>query len=362
VAPTPGERILRRPILLVPLAVIVTLALAHTLVWEFAGSRLRNRYAVWIEAMRARGWTVTADAPVAGGWPIAVALRVANMRITGGEDDIPGGLEWRAGRVELSVALLSPNRLAITPSGAQRVRIGRAPDVPYTADALRVVLPLADSEAAGSAELGGTNLRPVLAFSATPVSVAAMTAHLDWNAAAGRGEPALALAVGMNGVNLPPLPAGRAWPLGPAIRSATVEAALSGPVPAAADVAAQSLLARATGWRDGGGGIDVARFGVSWGPLDLSGDATLSLDAQLQPAGSGTMHAAGQSETLDMLVANRAINRNTEIAVRALLGLLARTPADGGPPEVDLPVTLKGRTLSAGGFPVAKVPEVIWQP
>jgi hypothetical protein len=353
---------LRRPIVLVPLIVLLALVLVHTLVWQFAGSRLRSGYAAWTDAMRARGWTVTGDAPVAGGWPMAAALSVANMRIAGGQDDIPGGIEWRAGRVELAIALLSPRRLAIEPSGEQQFRIGNAPEIRYTAGSLRAILPLADSEAAGSADVAGTDLRPVLAFSATPVSVAAMTGHVDWNAAAGRGEPALIVAVGMNGVALPPLQAGRVWPLGSAIRSATVEAALSGPVPAAPASAAQYLIARAPGWRDGGGALDVARFGVTWGPLDLSGDATLSLDAQLQPAGSGTMHAAGQSETLDMLVANRAINRNTEIAVRALLGLLARTPADGGPPEVDLPVTLKDRTLSAGGFPVAKLPQVTWQP
>jgi hypothetical protein len=43
-----------------------------------------------------------------------------------------------------------------------------------------------------------------------------------------------------------------------------------------------------------------------------------------------------------------------------LWGVFARRPAEGGPPAIDLPLTIQDRTVSLGPAKIAKLPEIEW--
>ena len=146
-------------------------------------------------------------------------------------------------------------------------------------------------------------------------------------------EPALAFLLHAEQVRLPTAPT---WPLGPQIERLTVEGNLAGPVPNA-----RTLAERVGAWRDGDGTLELQRFALIWGPLDLTASARLSLDTQLQPMGTGSVRAVGYGETLDALAAHGAISKSSALAAKAVLSLLAHNPEDGGPPDVEVPLTLQ---------------------
>jgi len=79
---------------------------------------------------------------VRGGWPLAATLTVPGIELKGGDPEIPGGVAWGADRVTLRVSLLRPGVLDVAAGGMQHIRFADNPEVPYTADRLRVVLPL----------------------------------------------------------------------------------------------------------------------------------------------------------------------------------------------------------------------------
>jgi hypothetical protein len=92
----------------------------------------------------------------------------------------------------------------------------------------------------------------------------------------------------------------------------------------------------------------------------LTASATLALDEQLQPMGAASAHLIGYAETLDALAVRGAISKSAATAAKAVLSLLAHTPEDGGPPDVEVPLTLQYRTLSMRQVPLLRLPELDW--
>jgi hypothetical protein len=120
------------------------------------------------------------------------------------------------------------------------------------------------------------------------------------------------------------------------------------------------MAARAAAWRDGGGTLELRGLTMRWGPVAAAAAATLALDDALQPAGAGTLRLTGAAEAVDALAEAGLIERRAAGAARALLPLMARRPADGGPPTLDVPVTLERRALALGRIPVTRLPLLDW--
>jgi len=69
----------------------------------------------------------------------------------------------------------------------------------------------------------------------------------------------------------------------------------------------------------------------------------------------------GYAETLDALAAHGAISRSAATVAKAVLSLMANSPDDGSPPEVDdVPLKLEFRTLSMRQVPLVRLPELDW--
>src|ERR1700759_5702941 len=98
---------MRRRLWIIPAAIVVLLAAAHTLYWFWAERQLQDGFAAWLQARRGEGWTVkTSGPPVRGGWPLAATLTAPDLALQGGDTDVPGGVQWRAERLVLLVSLL----------------------------------------------------------------------------------------------------------------------------------------------------------------------------------------------------------------------------------------------------------------
>jgi hypothetical protein len=351
---------MRRRVPLVLFCLLLLLLAAHTAYWFWATRAVAAGFEQWAVDRRAGGWTVTAGPGTRGGWPLRASLTLPDAAMSGGEAVIPGGFSWRAGRVTLEISLLEPNRLEITPDGTQHIRIADAPDVGYAADRLVARFSLRDGVAPNATDIRGDGVRldlPDAPGAARRIAISLLQAHVAWQAGAPVGEPAFSTALDATEITLPP---GTRWPLGNRIAALSLDAALDGPVlsdpvPALADPRRQ-----ASQWRDGGGTVDVRRLSLGWGPLGLTARATLALDGQLQPAGTGVVRLVGYAEAADMLATTGALTRSAATAAKAVLGLLARVPEDGGAAEVELPLTLQDRTLAMRQFPLMRLPVLTW--
>jgi hypothetical protein len=167
-----------------------------------------------------------------------------------------------------------------------------------------------------------------------------------------QSRPAATFAVSSEAIALP---AGIKWPLGPNISSLSMDGTLNGNLPDTRDITRW-----AEAWRDGGGSLEVTHLAMGWGPLGLTSSATLALDDQLQPMGSGNGRIIGYAETLDRLAAGGILTRSAATAAKAVLSLMAGTSDTDEPSSVDVPLTLQYRTLSMRQVPLLRLPEVDW--
>jgi hypothetical protein len=316
-----------------------------------AVQRLQAGYENWAADRRANGWVIEAGQATSGGWPGAASLSIPHFSILGGEPDIPGGMSWSADRLELRVPLFRPGNLEITPSGNQKLRLGAGTPVSYTAERLNGVLPLNGSGEPLVIDADASNLRIQAREQNKGISVGAIRLHGSFDPGAAKGQPAAAVQLTATQISLPP---GFHSPLGDAIASTEADFSLSGPVPPVT-----GLTRRARKWRDDGGSVEVSRFDVVWGPLNVSGTATLALDDELQPMGAGNARIVGYRETLDMLADRGALSRSAVTAAKALLSLIAHTGEDGTE-EVEVPLTLRYRTLLMRQIPLLRFPELDW--
>ena len=341
----------RRRLWVILLATPLILLAADTLYWWIAVSNLEHGFAAWQAERRAAGWSEQHATPTRGGWPLAATLVVPAMSLARGNPDSPGRQAWSAERLVLSVALARPGRLEIAAEGRQRLRLAGTAEVPLTADRLRLVLPLRAGPWPAFADLVADNLH-----ADTPIggdaSVRSLRLHLDFSPEAQSGAPALEFSLKAEAISPP---SGIVRPLGPRIANLEMDGALNGPVPVG-----RTLAEQAAAWRDGGGSLEVRHLALVWGPLDLTASATLALDDQLQPMGAGSARLVGYAETLDALAAHGAISRSAATATKAVLSLMAHSPDDGSPSDVEVPLTLQYRTLSMRQVPLVRLPELDW--
>lgn len=341
---------------MLPVALLALLAIGHTLYWRWASQQLQVGFSSWLSEGAAAGWTSTVGEPTLGGWPLAATLTAPDLRVKGDDKVVPGGAQWGTERLVLRLELLNPTVLEILPEGAQQVRVADSGEVRYVADQLQIKVPLSPGGRVRTVDLDARNLRadlPGMAGGASrQLTIGSQQLHLVSTPNASAGQVILAVAFRADAIELP---ADIPWPLGPHLTTVQLDSVLNGPL-----APTGPPRARATAWRDGGGKLEIGHLALNWGPLDLSGQATLALDDQLQPAGSADLRLVGYVAALDSLAANRVINDQGAMAAKAVLSLLARQPESGGPPEVDIPLRLKGRVLAMRQMQLTKLPPLVW--
>jgi hypothetical protein len=338
---------------LAALVSILLLVAGEAAYWRIAAERLRSGYQDWLGGVAGAGWAASSGAPSIGGWPGEATVAVPALTLRHAGRAVPGDLEIASAGVMLSVSVFSPTTLRIALTGPTHIRAAGTEDVIVVADEDWVAVPLLDSgsrvidlhaqgvrlEAASGpwhAETGLLNGRAIIAAQ-TP---------------SGESEPAATFSVSAEAIALP---ATMKWPLGPNVSSVSLDGALNGPLPAARDVTAW-----AEAWRDGGGSLAITHLTLGWGPLGLTSSATLALDDQLQPMGSGTGRIVGYAATLDRLAAGGMLTKSAATAAKAVLSLMAGTGGGDEPSAVDVPLTLQYRTLSMRQVPLIRLPELDW--
>lgn len=337
---------------------VLLLVAVHGGIWWWAVAAIERELVANLAAPPFPGWRASAGVPRRSGWPLAATVDVADLSAAGPFSNLPGDTaRWQAERLSVSIGFANPRILIVNVDGRQSLQVGLAAPVPFSAERLRTEVELAFGGPARAIAIDIAALQAALP--AGPFGIARLEIGAAQQPAALKGEAAVTVSIAARGVALPPA---QAWPLGPAIERLLVELVVTGPVPRIVD-----LADRATAWRDGGGVMELRQLELAWGEVTLSGRATVTLDGQLQPAGGATARVAGHAAVLRALTAAGVLTPRSAMAAGAVLGLMARPPAGGGAPVVEVPLTLANRTLSLGGgalgrIPLVRVPELVWRP
>jgi len=136
--------------------------------------------------------------------------------------------------------------------------------------------------------------------------------------------------------------------------SLTITGVVEGPVPE------QPLAAALNAWRESGGSVELRQVALRWGEIDLLGDGTLTLDANLQPAAAFTGRIRGWGALLDDFVQAGTLTKEQASYYQLGLGLLTRV-ADDGQKELRAPITLQNTQVFLGPAKIANVPLITWQ-
>lgn len=338
------------------LGLLAVVLAGHGALWWTATTALERQAARWAAAQRAQGNSVAHGAPVRGGWPMAARLTLPAVALAGREAAPGAGTQWdlQAEAVVLELALQRPTELTLLLPGrfaAQAVEPGGATHFARgTASQARAAVPLRPGEPSREVRFALRGLRLDTSFG--PVVADAIDLGLERAPSTGPEAPSGSARLTLSELVLPPQ-SGAA--LGERIEHASIEARLLGVLPEQGP-----LAARLAAWRDANGWVELSRVVLRWGPLGVSGTATLALDPALQPMGQAATRLSGVQPTLDLLAAQGVVPRNTAASARALLGFMSRTPAEGGPPVLDIALTLQDRRLSAGRIGLARLPEIAW--
>jgi len=327
--------------------------LAYGALWLLAANHFRAATLTWIEQRRAEGYQISHTRPETGGFPAVVRLTLADPTIAGRQTNASWSWSGEAAVVEISP--LDPDQVTVRLAGKQRLLLATARrSFSYEGSASELTI---DAVPGGWLPVGAVTvrdlvLRPVDGGDAVAAARIDVATRGDPGATADDQTVTYELTLEAADVELPRT---LGLPLGGDFTRAALTAKLIGTLEAGPWPEA---LGR---WRDAGGTLEVTRLEFLYGPLTLTADGTLALDNANQPIGAFNARVVGASQTVDALRQRGLIEDMNAVAVKIMLGLMARKPMGGGEPVVAIPLTLQDRTLHAGSIALAVLPEIRWR-
>jgi hypothetical protein len=339
--------------LIAAFCILIAAVAADWAVCAMLMSSMRTQFKHWAANLRHQGFAVSYHPLRASVAPWRVRLVVPELSVSGGKAMLPGGLKWRAERLDLSISLFDPDNIAVAPSGDQFLQAAGTPAIVFFAETLTATVP---SGLARPDEIRVEAEGLVAGLAASPQRQDVRIETLQCTLQAARGGAARTsarLGIAARGIGLPD--DGR-WPLGATIGRLDTELSLASPA-----LSGDAPAEQARAWRDWGGVLTVQSLSLHWGPLELQGAAELGLDAHLQPNGRGEARVAGWAATLDALARGGTIQPGVAQTAKAVLALMAH-PAqnDAAGESLELPFTLQDSTMSVGKIPLMRFGEVVW--
>ena len=320
--------------------------------WVFGAEKLRGNVAQWATAWRAEGNAVAFKPFAVTGFPLYFRARLDEFAIAGGGASSPW--RWQAQALRLRASPFAPTRARADFSGEHKV-VAELFGVPVaftaaTKDGMARVQRRGE-QYLGGLEMHGSSL-VIDGVSGIFTLKEALIDVFHNRRPASASLPSAGLTVTLDDLTLPSnLLAG---PLGARIDALNLEAEVMGAI--GPEINTASVAA----WRDAGGTVEVETFTLRWGPLRLRAEGTLALDGQLQPLAAFTATMTGYGETIDLLVAQGALDANDAVAAKTLLSLFAKTPLTGGAPEIAVPLTIQNQRLSVGPVPLFTLRPIVW--
>lgn len=344
---------LKRAFLLIgALVLLAALAGGYYAYWRIVAQQLEAGVEAWAEQQRALGNEVAFAWDGIGGFPFrfAATFREPSIRWRGPRAEG----SWNGVTLHAEMAPWNLRRIAVESNGRHDAALRLADGTGEWRIAATGLAGTIDLH--GSGALRGFTLalqQPDLALpNGVALACAAATIMMDLpeTPPGDYTMPLGRITLDARSIALPP--GTRLLTDGP-IEALSLDATVKGPMPLA------PLREALAAWRDAGGVVDVNGFAFAQGPLDLSGSATLALDAALQPEGAGTVDASGLGEAVEILISDGLIPSERALIARTTAKALEK-PGPDGKLQATVGLSLQNRTVSFGPVPLFALPPVAW--
>lgn len=321
------------------LALTITLVCGgYVVYWQLLARRVERGFEEWAVARLAEGYDVKFESYQVGGFPGRLALSIKNPYLA--DPRHHAAWSWSAEDV---VAYVQPWNLFHV-----IVDFGLRHDLSWQQKDLRQVLKVAATSAKASFRIDKDMLERMdvdllgLTLSGAGLSQSLYADRAQVHQRLNHGEikerPAGSYDFSVQATNMA-LPPDQAGPLGPMLKSMRFDFLLAPPFPMSPD--------ELEIWRDQGGAIDLNSFQLHWGPLEMQGNGTVSLDKQMRPLAAISSEVQGFNETIDRLTEVGRIKAEHARAAKRILSLLAK-PSHDGRPTLNLPITAQDGLLFVG--------------
>lgn len=340
-----------RPILLGPTLLILLLGVGYPLFWFVVAGRVEDGFLRWRDARNQQGYIVEHGPLAVGGFPGAVRLSIATPAIASVKD----GWSVKSSQAEFEIQPWNWRRYRVEAWGPHHV-IGVVQGRPVRGAAeTGSAWFIAHLNDRGRIAEGVADIRDLRVRGPDGERLSAtrhLQAQLRWpDDAVQPGPPSFELTVRASDTQLAAKIGG---PLGTDLRTVRLSGILNGKPPG--KLQRDALDA----WRQDGGTIDIRRVVLGWGPLDVSGNGTLALDASLRPLGAFTTEIRGHQALLAALERTGKLRPRDASAARLALDLLSKPAGNGdGRRVVTVPLTAQRGRLYLGPVRLLKLPPIL---
>lgn len=320
--------------------------------WRYVALQLQVGVKIWAEQQRALGNEIAFDWDGISGFPFRFAATFRDPSIRWHTPNAE--IEWKGADLEADMAPWNLHKIQVQSNGrhdaSARLRedssdwrlstTGFAGVVDlHASGALRgftLALQQPDATLADGTVLASASATIVLDFPETPPA--------DFN------MPLARIALDVKSMATPP---GTRLLTDDPVESLAFDATIKGPMPLA------PLKDALAAWRDAGGVVELSSFAFAQGPLELTGNATLALDPDLQPEGAGTVTTQGLSDAIEILIRDGLIPADRALVARATVKALEK-PGPTGKPQATIGLSLQNRTISFGPAPLFALQRIEW--
>jgi len=330
--------------LVLPLVLLLLAGGALAGTWVWAAGAVQDGYGTWRAERRADGYSFQNAEPEVAGFPTAVRATLREPVVTA-----PQGWRWQGPVVIGEADVLSPFTVRVTAPGTHTLRTvdGRQLRADAQEAQGRVLL-----KPEGGARSGQITLRQVRldGLPAGPTRAAALFVALGPERRPPDGPRELDVTLETDGLELPRQ---LETAFGRSIDRLAVRGTLIGRAPR--EISRAELQA----WRRRGGRIAVDHLDLTWAPVSLKGDGTLTLDSRLRPQGTLDVAIRGLGPALDELAAAGRIDRGAVTYAKLAIAALGSRDEATGETRVDVPLSFRDGRIYLGPVPLGRLAPVL---
>jgi len=327
----------------IPITLLALAIAAYGWWWGIVADNLRAEAVAFQAAQRDLGRALTWDALKIEGFPYRVDATLSLLDFTAPDR----GATWKGERVVVHVPPLSRNRIDVALEGQQYFFYAKDRWIETNARADKALVSLTSNASAQRVGIDIERLTGKAKYDATDVNfiVERAVGGLNLTDATGSDKmPRVEIAAELKNIALQ----GLDLPLGPSIALIQIDAGAKFPseLPQAS---ATTLFAE---WRRRGTPIQLKKFELEWGGISVGAVGEFTLDANTLPEGSLRLKLGNHARILELLEANGWITRETRVAAKPVLDVLAFISGDTQR-RVSVPLKIKNGDVFLGPARVA---------
>ena len=326
----------------VPIALIALGLAGYGWWWRVVADEVRANTLAFQAGQRDLGRELTWDAFKIEGFPYRVESRLSTLHFTAPDR----GAAFNSDRIVVHVQPLALNRVVFSLEGEQEFLYTKERLIDTKARADKALMSLVGVKGEQRVELDIERLTGKATIDEADFNFIVEAAQGGLNIADPdeQGLPRVELAARFVNIAL----RGLDLPLGPTIELFEIDAAAKLP----AELTQASATALIAEWRRMGTPIELKKFEFEWGGISVAATGVFTIDVNTQPEGTFRLKLGNHPRILELLEARGWITRETHLAAKPVLDVLAFFSGDAKR-RVSVPLKIKSGEIFLGPARVA---------